>query len=89
MFSPAAKAGLVPGNSIVLINDWKVEAMEQVSSVLVIDNCPHHRPHRTLENQSQVEAALSILLAAGFSVQLAWINSSQPLDGSWQPLQNL
>ena len=50
MFSPAAKAGLVPGNSIVLINDWKVEAMEQVSSVLVIANCHHHQPHRTLEN---------------------------------------
>ena len=57
------------------------------SSAIVIN--PHHHPHRTLENQSQVEAALSILLAAGFSVQLAWINSSQPLDGSWQPLQNL
>merc|ERR1719331_811701 len=31
MFSPAAKAGLVPGNTLVLINDWKVEAMEQVA----------------------------------------------------------
>lgn len=65
MFSPAAKAGLLPGNTLVLINDWKVEAMEQV------------------------EAALSILLAAGFSVQLAWIASTEPLDGSWQPLQTL
>jgi len=65
MFSPAAKAGIVPGNTLVLINDWKVEAMEQV------------------------EAALSILLAAGFSVQLAWIASSEPLEGSWQSLQTL
>ena len=30
MFSPAAKAGILPGNTLVLINDWKVEAMEQV-----------------------------------------------------------
>ena len=31
MFSPAAKAGILPGNTLILINDWKVEAMEQVS----------------------------------------------------------
>ena len=30
MFSPAAKAGILPGNPLILINDWKVEAMEQV-----------------------------------------------------------
>ena len=30
MFSPAAKAGILPGNTLILINDWKVEAMEQV-----------------------------------------------------------
>jgi len=66
MFSPAAKAGILPGNTLILINDWKVEAMEQADS------------------------ALSILLAAGFSVQLAWITSKDPLDpGSWQPLHTL
>ena len=64
MFSPAAKAGILPGNTIVLINDWKVEAMEQA------------------------QAALSILLAAGFSVQLAWLTTSAGLEG-WQPLDTL
>ena len=64
MFSPAAKAGLLPGNTIVLINDWKVEAMEQA------------------------QAALSILLAAGFSVQLAWLATSAALE-DWLPLDSL
>jgi hypothetical protein len=29
MFSPAAKAGLQPGNTILVINDWKIEGMDQ------------------------------------------------------------
>ena len=29
MFSAAAKAGIKPGNTIVLLNDWKIEAMDQ------------------------------------------------------------
>ena len=38
----------------------------------------------------QADSALSILLAAGFSVQLAWITSKDPLDpGTWQPLHTL
>ena len=38
----------------------------------------------------QADSALSILLAAGFSVQLAWITSKDPLDpGSWQQLHTL
>ena len=37
MFSPAAKAGILPGNTLILINDWKVEAMEQVGTGQVQD----------------------------------------------------
>ena len=56
MFSPAAKAGIQTGDTILLINDWNVEAMEQI------------------------QAALNIFLAAGFSVNLGWIKSSSCLD---------
>eukprot|EP00092_Neocalanus_flemingeri_P085876 GFUD01108116.1.p1 GENE.GFUD01108116.1~~GFUD01108116.1.p1 ORF type:complete len:237 (+),score=66.17 GFUD01108116.1:151-861(+) len=56
MFSPAAKAGIQTGDTILLINDWKVEAMEQI------------------------QAALNIFLAAGFSVNLGWIKTSNCLD---------
>ena len=61
MFSPAAKAGIQTGDTILLINDWKVEAMEQI------------------------QAALNIFLAAGFSVNLGWIKTSNCLEG-WGPL---
>ena len=30
MFSPAAKAGIGVGDSIVTINDWNIEAMENI-----------------------------------------------------------
>ena len=30
MFSPAAKAGLEVGDTIVTINDWNIEAMENI-----------------------------------------------------------
>lgn len=29
MFSPAAKAGISPGNTILVINDWQIEAMDK------------------------------------------------------------
>jgi len=61
MFSPAAKAGMKTGDTILLINDWKVEAMDQI------------------------QAALNIFLAAGFSVTLGWANSGHCLEG-WGPL---
>ena len=61
MFSPAAKAGMLTGDTILLINDWKVEAMDQI------------------------QAALNIFLAAGFSVNLGWIKTCNCLEG-WSPL---
>ena len=30
MFSPAAKAGIGVGDSIITINDWNIEAMENI-----------------------------------------------------------
>ena len=35
MFSPAAKAGLTVGDTIVTINDWNVEAMENIQVNIV------------------------------------------------------
>ena len=35
MFSPAAKAGLTVGDTIVTINDWNVEAMENIQVKIV------------------------------------------------------
>jgi len=64
MFSPAAKAGLAAGNTLVQINDWKIEAM---------DHC---------------QTALSVLLAAGFSVHLAWLSSTEALE-DWGKLDAL
>jgi len=64
MFSPAAKAGMQRGDTILLINDWKVEAMDQI------------------------QAVLSIFLAAGFSVNLGWSKSSLCLEG-WGVLENI
>jgi len=64
MFSPAAKAGIQTGDTILLINDWKVEAMDQI------------------------QAALNIFLAAGFSVNLGWTKTSSCLEG-WGPLETI
>ena len=36
MFSPAAKAGIQTGDTILLINDWKVEAMDKIQAALNI-----------------------------------------------------
>ena len=30
MFSPASKVGIVPGYAVVTINDWNVEAMDNI-----------------------------------------------------------
>jgi len=64
MFSPAAKAGMQSGDTILLINDWKVEAMDQI------------------------QAALGVFLAAGFSVNLGWTKSALCLEG-WGVLDNI
>merc|ERR1712181_59121 len=53
MFSPAAKAGIEAGNTLVRVNDWKIEAIQKC------------------------ETTLSLLLAAGFSVKLAWLTSKK------------
>eukprot|EP00092_Neocalanus_flemingeri_P044714 GFUD01049674.1.p1 GENE.GFUD01049674.1~~GFUD01049674.1.p1 ORF type:complete len:226 (+),score=63.80 GFUD01049674.1:105-782(+) len=57
MFSAAAKVGIQPGDIVIQVNDWKIEAMDQ--------------------NQ----AALSIFMAAGFSVNLGWLKSDENLEG--------
>ena len=57
MFSPAAKAGMQTGDTILLINDWEVEAMDQI------------------------QAALSVFLAAGFSINLGWCKTGLCLEG--------
>jgi len=62
MFSPAAKAGIKHGDTILLINDWKVEAMDQI------------------------QAALNIFLAAGFSVNLSWSQISKGCLDDWGSL---
>jgi len=62
MFSPAAKAGIKQGDTILLINDWKVEAMDQI------------------------QAALNIFLAAGFSVNLGWSQISNSCLDDWGSL---
>jgi len=36
MFSPAAKAGLGVGDTIITINDWNIEAMENIQAVINI-----------------------------------------------------
>merc|ERR550539_1353384 len=36
MFSPAAKAGIGVGDSIITINDWNIEAMENIQAVINI-----------------------------------------------------
>jgi len=64
MFSPAAKAGLMAGNTLILVNDWKIEAMDHS------------------------QTALSVFLAAGFSVHLAWLTTTACLDG-WGHLEVL
>ena len=64
MFSPAAKAGLQPGDSVCLVNDWKVEAM------------------------NNVPAALAVLLAAGFTLNLGWAKTDLSTEG-WEHLEDV
>ena len=64
MFSPAAKAGIQPGDSVILVNDWKVEAM------------------------NNVPAALAVLLAAGFTVNLGWAKTDLSTEG-WEHLEDV
>ena len=40
MFSPSAKAGLGVGDTLVTINDWNIEAMDNIQ---VHDQCRYYR----------------------------------------------
>ena len=55
-FSPAAKTGMKEGNIVTQINEWKIEAMDNV------------------------QVALNIFMAAGYSVTIGWINTQEQLD---------
>ena len=84
MFSPAAKvtshllkkcfyyqAGIEAGNTLVRVNDWKIEAIQKCEVSISIP------PNNNQMIVVFLQTALSLLLAAGFSVKLAWLRSKE------------
>ena len=77
------KAGLKVGNTLVQINDWKIEAMEStdvsfIEHVLVMSSKDRFVPSLHHDHDDD-QVALNVLLAAGFYLTLSWINTSLPL----------
>ena len=87
MFSPAAKAGLGVGDTIITINDWNIEAMENIqvrfpwlvieylstsSFDLQISMFPENYSSSVSNYCLYCQAVINIFLAAGFSVSLGW-----------------
>ena len=66
------QAGIEAGNTLVRVNDWKIEAIQKCE---VSISLPHNNDNQMIVVFSQT--ALSLLLAAGFSVKLAWLTSKE------------
>ena len=80
------QAGMQPGTTLVRVNDWQIEAMQkiEVGNICVCFSLP----------QLMVwcpQTALSIILAAGFSVHMAWVATTDTLCNSngWGNLEIL
>ena len=57
MFSPAAKAGLTSGNTILVINDWQIEAMDQPQVCLEVMN----QPQVFIKTMDKLQVCLEVL----------------------------
>ena len=88
MFSTAAKAGLVVGDSLVTINDWNIEAMDNIQVQCVNSHyCLYLYFDHIYHTIDWLQAVISVFLAAGFSVILGWSKTNiEEGQESWSPL---